>query len=116
LKFKISGFDNYLEEIKNLKLKISEYESKVSSLAFRPLSRAPNSEPTQIFERKVIYQLKLENEVLRQKLGMASRANGHALPKEGQEEVRERLTDFNAKLEEVIGSTFNGDLTHEQHT
>jgi hypothetical protein len=53
------NFDNYLEEIKYLKQKITEYESKVSSLAFRPLTRKPNTEPTQIFERKIIYQLKL---------------------------------------------------------
>lgn len=46
---KISSFDTYLEEIKYLKQKITEYESKVSSLAYRPLSRKPNTEPTQIF-------------------------------------------------------------------
>ena len=59
LKNKISSFDTYLDEIKYLKQKIIQYESKVSSLAFRPLSRNNHSEPTQIFERKVIYQLKL---------------------------------------------------------
>ena len=32
--------------------------------------------------------------------------------KEQQEEVRERLTDFNTKLEEIIGDHINGDTHH----
>ena len=74
-------------------------------MSFRPASRSPNTEPTQIFERKVIYQLKLENEALRQRLGINGHTNGStsAQAKEGQVDVKERLTDFNHKLEELIG-------------
>lgn len=53
--------DSNLEELKYLKQKITEYESKVSALTYKTASRLPNTEPTQIFERKVIYQLKVEN-------------------------------------------------------
>ena len=90
LKNKISGFDNHFEEIQYLKKKISEYEHKVSSLSFKPASRSPNTEPTQIFERKVIYQLKLENEALRQRLGINGQTNGSgsARGKEGQVDVK----------------------------
>jgi len=53
--------DSNLDELKYLKQKITEYESKVSALTYKTASRLPNTEPTQIFERKVIYQLKVEN-------------------------------------------------------
>lgn len=34
---------------------------------------------------------------------------------ESEEEVRERLTDFNHRLEEVIGENFNGEISYEQN-
>ena len=43
LRYKLSSYDSYMEEIKYLKQKISEYESKVSSLAYKPSIRRPNT-------------------------------------------------------------------------
>lgn len=111
LKLKMGSVDSNLDELKYLKLKIGEYESKVSALTYKASARLPNTEPTQIFERKVIYQLKLENEALKQQLNLVNRpthdSNNEQLPKK---ELKERLTDFNQRLEEVIGEHFSGDL------
>ena len=92
LSLKIGGLDNNLEEMKYLKHKIAEYESKVSALAFKPSARLSNIESTQVFERKVIYQLKIENDLLKQQLGHRPTKD------EPKKEVRDRLTDFNQKL------------------
>ena len=78
----------------------------MSSMSFKPSSRNLHTESTQIFERKVIYQLKLENEALKQRLGINGHTNGSksARVKDGVEvDVKERLTDFNHRLEELIG-------------
>jgi hypothetical protein len=98
--------DHNLEEIEYLKHKISEYEHKISYQSHRFVSRLPDLEPTQVFERKVIYQLKVENEALRRQLGLAPKPEGKEanIPERdtNNTNVHQRLSDFHKKLEEVI--------------
>lgn len=106
LNSKIRGFDHNIEEIEYLKHKISEYEHKISYQNHRFTTRLPDLEPTQVFERKVIYQLKVENEALRRQLGLSPKQEGKEIniPEKDTNSyhVNQRLADFHKKLEEVI--------------
>lgn len=91
-----------------LKHKITEYEQKISYQNHKfAAMRLPDLEPTQVFERKVIYQLKVENEALRRQLGLSPKPEGREanIPERdtpNNTNVNQRLNDFNKKLEEVI--------------
>ena len=103
---KIRTFDHNIEEMEYLKHKITEYEHKISYQNHRFTTRLPDLEPTQVFERKVIYQLKVENEALRRQLGLSPKQEGKEvnIPEKdtNNNHVHQRLTDFHKKLEEVI--------------
>lgn len=103
LSSKIRSFDHNLEEIDYLKHKISEYEHKITYQTYKFAPRLPDLEPTQVFERKVIYHLKLENEALRRQLGLLPTTDTKDLPEHDSNlHVNQRLNDFHKKLEEVI--------------
>jgi len=102
-----------------LKHKITEYEVKTNMFSLqRPYSRLADLEPTQVFEKKVIYKLKMENEALRKELGMgfvkknSPEINYENIPEKdtNNEYVKERLNNFNQRLEEIIGEHFSGEL------
>lgn len=100
--------DHNLEEIEYLKHKITEYETKISSMGYQKHQnyRISDIEHTQVFEKKVIYQLKVENEALKKQLGYnqmknPSRPTSQAdIPERDgkQQHVQQRLNDFNQKL------------------
>jgi hypothetical protein len=100
-----------------LKHKITEYEVKTNMFSIqRPYSRATDLEPTQVFERKVIYKLKMENDALRKELGVSQgkqpEINHQNIPERdtNSQHVKERLNNFNQRLEDIIGHHFSTQL------
>ena len=88
---------------------MAEYESKLFSLqSLLKNYKVKDYESGHVFEQKIIYDLKTENERLKGIIATKGRGGGGSINTYDEEEdvsqryIQKRLYDFNNKLEEII--------------
>lgn len=134
LKLKMNDSGNHKEEdfinqqqIEVLRKKVAEYEAKIhhyssyskTNMNYQISDYNKDYDAVRIFENKLIYNLKKENEMLRENQG----GNYHSLSSNNIKQnksqhvdyIQKRLYDFNQKLEEMIKENRELEETGEFH-